>query len=861
MLLGCLVPGLARAQSAGTGWEPKADRTLRDAWHKEQAAGAGLSAAARKTARRKVFLHLSGDSGAGLPPGVRLLSRRGGLATAEIRLDLLPAVAASPAVIFIRAGRMLQPCDDFGVLSVRARRVPLKLGITGRGVLIGVLDSGIDWRHPDFRNSDGSTRIEAILDLSFSAAELAEVSEEFRGPYQGVLITRSRIDQALAEGTDLPHRDYMSHGTHCAGTAAATAGISRFGAYGGVAPEADIIAVKVSPTQRDSVFSDISILHGLEFIDSLAAILGLPYVVNMSFGGSLGPHDGSTGWDRYIAEFARPGPAGRALVVAAGNERNRQAHARGDFGAGTGDSVVLELRVNGVGSHNDELRVEVWLSENHPGAALTLVSPGGERFGPFEDGYGGRPALATDEGVLVVENAFGGPDPDAGDRLIAVEFYDSQAWWPDSVEKNIRIGIGPWKMVLAASTGSFDAYLYGTRGLLARFGSHATELGSVTEPGAGPEMITVGAYVSRTDWSSAEEGVTSARDHLGGSTPGALAYFSGLGPNRKEVLKPEVVAPGRWVMAAMSGFAWPLDEHLSLYESPIGGKPLLMVAPDSIHGVSQGTSFATPHVAGICALLLQADPGLSNARVKEILTATATGDSLVSSLPDNYWGYGRANAIGAVRSALGITADSVVLACSLGSRDTLPADSLVFSVAADFTASAQVLRSIAFQVLWPAEYLCLQGLPGTLAAGGELVLSIDTTGLKDGKLGVRGCSGAGLAARDTLLRLVLKPRLALPADSVSVALDLEGLSGDLEPEGLEGSALVYQAGSTGLAPAPCLGRGDVDGSGRVDIFDLLALLRLLAVPGTLPPACADLNADCRLDIFDLLELLQVLSRD
>jgi subtilisin family serine protease len=833
---------------------------LRKSWRQEQNLRAGLSSAVadKKKTRRRVLLRLSGDGTQPLPEGIRLFSQRGELATGIVDLDLLPRVAASPAVQYIRAERLIQPCDDPGVLSIRARRVRPKLDITGRGVLIGIIDSGIDWRHPDFRKPDGSTRIAAILDLSFSEEEREALQSEYRGPYNGVLITAGQIDQALADSGDLPHRDYLGHGTHCAGTAAATDGISSVGLYGGVAPEAGIIAVKVSPTQRDSVFSDASILNGLEFIDSLAASLESPYVVNMSFGGSLGPHDGSTIWERYIAGFAEPGPVGHALVVASGNERQKRNHARGDFAANPGGSVVLELQVNGRGSENDEMRVEIWLSSGHTGTRLTLVTPGGDSLGPFEDGYGNEGPEFTDEGILLIENAFGGPDPDAGDRLISVEFYDDQAGEPDTVD-DISIATGAWKIIMEAESGSFDAYVYGTRGLQARFGSLFTETGSVTEPGTCPEVITVGAYTSRTDWNSAQQGVVSASKYIGGSTPGSLAYFSGLGPNRKEVLKPEVTAPGRWVMASMSGFAWPGTEPLSIYESPYSSLPLLMVGEDSLHGASQGTSFATPHVAGLCALLLEADPALSHARIKDALTETATGDSLATGLPDNYWGYGRANAIGAVRQALGITADSILVAGCLIPQDTIPADSLVFSVAVDFTASAQVLRSFVFNVSWPEDYLYLKEMAVVSKTSDSLAVSFDSSLLNEGILGVGGYSAAGLAAADTLLRLVLKPRLVVQVDSVEVGLELVELRGDLDPVELEESARLVQAGLSRLAPAACLVTGDVDQDGKANIFDLLKLLELLSGRDTSPSPCADVNGDTLINIFDLLELLKILS--
>ena len=843
-------------------WLRKVDSRIRRDWYVLSAAkreGRLSSTLTKgKGSWRKVIVRLSGESAPYPEPGLRLLARKGDVATGLLDLESLPQVAQDPAIRFIRAERRIIPYDDPGVSSIRAERVPPKVSLTGKGVIIGVLDSGIDWNHPDFLSQDGSTRIAAILDLSETADSLSPGEPGAAGPFGGVLFTRENINEALRKSLTLRHYDYMGHGTHVAGTAAASPARppDTIGIYGGVAGGAEIVAVKVCSTPRDSTFSDVNILNGLSFLDSLSRALGRPYVCNMSFGGTLGPHDGTDSFEKFISAFAAEGLTGRALVVASGNERYKGLHARGNF---SGDSLELKLQVNGAGSKNDQLRVEIWLSSGHPGLSFTLVSPAGNRYGPFPDGYGGKDTMFTKDGVLLVENAYGGPDLESGDRLIAVEFYDLLAVKELSESGSVEIAAGTWRFILNSSAGSFDAYLDGTRGLAARFGSYVTELGSLSEPASSPPVISVGAYTARTDWRSAEPGVGSAKTIIGGSVPGTLTYFSGLGPNRKGVLKPEITAPGRWVMASLSRWAWPVGEHLSIFESPAGGMPLLMVAQDSIHAVGQGTSFAAPHVAGLCALLLQANPNLASTEIKNILTATASRDSMTGGAPDNYWGYGRADAIAAVRKVLGFTVDSAALFASLSPDDTLRTDSLKYSISVDFTGSAQLMNSCRIIIRWPSQYLRLLLPLDTLWAQGKISFSFDATEEENGVLVINGYSSQGLPAKTEIFQAVFSPLSAASVDSVAVFFEAQSVRGDREPFELSGLVGISQAKAVALRPVlACRIPGDVDGNGKLDIFDLVEMIKILSGRAFAGP-CSDLDRSGRTDIFDLIKLLHYLA--
>lgn len=856
LVLSLVLGGPAAAQQLQS-WQSKVEPGLRLSWQLRQERAASGLAAARREEFRRVIVTLESETAVEVP-GLELLARRGNVATARLQLSRLPEAAASPAVRHLRGERRLHPVDDLGVLSLRAARVQPRLGLTGRGVLIGVIDTGLDWSHPDFRAADGRTRIAALLDLSTGPDSQGGGAP---GSYGGKLFSREEIDRALQQGSTLGTADYVGHGTHCLGVAAASPSDNPFGInrLGGVAPEAELVGIKATSSPRDSTFSDFNILNGLAFLDSLARARRMPYVCNMSFGGSLGAHDGTSSFERFITGFTRN--PGALIVAAAGNERQRSCHAAGSF-AGR-DSVVLELQVAGRGSRNDELVAEFWLSSGHPGLSLTVLAPDGTRFGPYPNRYFSDRYPITPHGVIAVENAPNGPDPESGDRLVTFALFDLAFLDEETTDSaNAQIATGAWKLVLHSATGAFDAYLYATEGLRARFASHATELGTIAVPASAPQLISVGAYTSRVAWEPLEPGMSSSSAYFGGSLPGALTYFTSLGPNRKGVPKPELTAPGQWVLSSLSAQAWPLTEPLSIYVSPARGAPLLMVARDSLHAASQGTSFSAPHVAGLCALLLEADPGLNQARAKALLTATAARDSLTIGAPDNYWGHGRANAIGAVRAALGLSADSLLVAAVLDPPDTLRADSLYCRVFAELGGSSQLIRACSLTVRWPPELLRWVPLTGWLTAGESMAAELDTLRVGQGRLGVRLTAREEPRAENAvaeLFRAAFVPRSAAPRDSVRVELELTSLTGDLAPLAIESQARLRQPGPLALRPSPSLARpGDVDRNQRQDIFDLLELLTILAGRGLAGP-WSDLDADGRTDIFDLIALLRLLA--
>ena len=209
-----------------------------------------------------------------------------------------------------------------------------KTGLDGKGVIVGVIDSGIDWRHPDFLNPDGTSRILAIWDYFDESYEDSNGTIGTIGPklyaegenLWGTVYTNAQINAALKDEGTVNSEDRQGHGTAVAGTAAGNGAVSD-GKYAGVAPQADLIIVKASDCGG---FHDW--VPGAEWILQMAEKFEKPVVINQSFGGHYSAHDGTEESEEYLNSATGEGIPGAIFTVSAGNEGRYNLHATGRFG-------------------------------------------------------------------------------------------------------------------------------------------------------------------------------------------------------------------------------------------------------------------------------------------------------------------------------------------------------------------------------------------------------------------------------------------------------------------------------------------------------------------------------------------------
>ncbi|MBC7097604.1 S8 family serine peptidase [Candidatus Bipolaricaulota bacterium] len=508
-------------------------------------------------------------------------------ATGTVKLQELLPLSDHPEVVYLEAARPLSPMLDVSVSEVGAPSVWAgPPGTRGGGTLIGIVDSGIDPFHLDFRvdrDGDGQEEGSRILFLWDQTLPGDGSSYPYRFDY-GRVYTQSELEAGIQAGY-IDTTDTMGHGTHVAGIAAGDGSSSAAG-YVGVAPEANLILVKTT-------FYTEAVIDGIAFVFERASELGLPCVVNLSLGGHAGPHDGTSLFEQAIDALV-DGP-GRAIVVAAGNEAQEKIHV----GAEVYSRIAWHLVAEG-----PIVAVQLW---HGPEAAfkVEVIAPTGERVVA-------PPGAMIDRGtsagrVWVDNNYTGTPYPGNGYKEVYITLTE------------VSLG-STWTLSLEPvfGGGRVDGWVEdSTSGYFLEGDSHM----SIAEPGNAHRVITVGAYVTKTSWDS-----LAGPQHDEGYTLGELADFSSHGPTRDGRLKPDLVAPGAWIASSLSSAA---------------AEPSWLRLPDGEHFMLRGTSMAAPHVAGACALLFSLSPGLSWDELRDALTSGARADSFTEAVPNYRWGWGK----------------------------------------------------------------------------------------------------------------------------------------------------------------------------------------------------------------------------
>jgi subtilisin family serine protease len=533
----------------------------------------------------KVIHPFWGSSFLGFPVAVST----GTILGMRVTLAELLALIASPDVIYVEPSWKTEPKLDMSLPSIGIDRVHAHAPpILGENVIIGAVDTGIDYMHLDFRyDADGdgieeSSRIASIWDQA--------------GSFFGTTYSNGDIESDLALGLGpnegiVRQTDSDGHGTHVMGIAAGD-GTSSTG-FIGVSPEAQIIMVKTT-------FYTMDILDGVEYVFEQAEERGFPAVVNLSLGGHDGPHDGTSLFEQGLDELLQE--SGRAIVVSAGNEGDQSIHISHTL---HGDSFTFLLDPS-----SDSIDLSLW----YPGGSaftITVTPPGGS---PLVVPARTTVHASTASGLVAVDNALAGANPNNGDNeaLISLSSLMTSTAWSVTVSD-------------AGGGGRFDGWIISNRGAILGGDSNET----IDEPGNAERVITVGAFNTKAIWPS----LSGEQDFSDSYPIGDLAVFSSRGPTRDGRQKPELTAPGAWICSTLSA------------DSP---SALWLTHPDGVHTMNLGTSMAAPHVSGVIALMLAVNPQLTAAQIKETLIETAVRDSFAGSVPNPRWGWGKVAAEAAV---------------------------------------------------------------------------------------------------------------------------------------------------------------------------------------------------------------------
>ena len=385
-------------------------------------------------------------------------------------------------------------------------------GLSGEGILVGVVDSGVDYFHPDFRNEDGSSRILKLWDQSIPG-------NPPEGYIRGTEYTKDKIDEALAFGETegrrlVPSRDFSGHGTAVLGIAAGN-GRASDGVYRGIAHKSDLLVVKMGNARQNSFPRTTELMEGIDYLVRQAVKMGRPIAVNISFGNNYGSHRGDSLLETYISNAANVGRS--VICVGTGNNGNDRIHAAGKLRQG--QTEIIEV---GIGTYETTLNLQLWKAYADE-IEIFIETPSGEKLPELSEKIGTQRYRAGETDLLIY---YGKPGPFQVTQEIYFEFIPTGTY----------LTSGIWKLYLRGrriKEGNYNLWLPGGNILNPMTGFYqpvASE--TLTIPSTAAKVITVGAYDSRLN---------------------AYADFSGRGGERLSYPKPDLVAPGVNITAPVPG--------------------------------------------------------------------------------------------------------------------------------------------------------------------------------------------------------------------------------------------------------------------------------------------------------------------
>ena len=493
--------------------------------------------------------------------------------------DLIGRLAQYEEIVFIEKPKLLfYEVDQGRAASCINPLQTANYNLYGEGVLVAMIDSGIDYSHPDFQNEDSTTRIAILWDQSIPG-------NPPEGFDIGSAYSREQINEALKQPMpqrmeSVPSMDLSGHGTHVAGIAAGNGRASN-GLNRGVASKSELIIVKLGSSVGDSFPRTTQLMQGIDFAVRFAVLMGRPLAINVSFGNNYGSHTGRSLLESYINDIADEWRT--SIVIGTGNEGATGNHAQGFLVMGINTTVEFIIS-----EFEFSLNLQIW-KNYYDQFDISITAPNGTHVGPIPRILGTQQFTIAQTQILLY---YGDPTPFNAQQEIYFEFIptrnyiNSGVWRIDMVPK--RIVVGNYDMWLPAG----GVKNQGTRFLL------SSEFTTLTIPSTAFRAISVGAYNAHTD---------------------SYASFSGRGFTRDNGIKPDLVAPGVDITSCSPGGGYTARSGTSMATPFVTGSAALLME----WGIVKGN-----------------DPYLYGEKVKAYLINGARPLRIESVYPNRTLGYG-----------------------------------------------------------------------------------------------------------------------------------------------------------------------------------------------------------------------------
>jgi minor extracellular serine protease Vpr len=615
----------------------------------------------------------------------------GNILTANLPLEYVADLSRLDIIEYVEADKPMRYKlnQSLGVATIDTVHsgTGLSAAYKGTGVIVGIVDSGIDCDHADFNDDSGSSRLLAYWDQTIGTSGVSEISSSTGTEYTG-----SGIGSSCA--TSSPDGDSAGHGTHVAGIA-----VGNDATFKGAAPLSTIVAVKHNAQDADSGGSfATTVTDAVNYIFKKAQAQDpkKPAVVNLSLGTSLGAHDGTSlfeqSLDALLVESGTTEKQGRAIVNAAGNENLSSA----DSGAATFAGIHATVsQTSAQRAYDFTMRSAATVFTTFGGAIVDIWLNSTSDCTIQIDAYSfsGKTSsdLKIDMSPVTKGSSTSADSNTDGTIKIALDFTDSS-----NANNSKQHAVATITKVSGASVSSTtysfdllfigsctgDAWLYPDLTAATAF-RKASALSvatnprgytyvsgnsdfTMTVPSTANKVIAVGSFMGAGTWTDLNGTVhdqTSTSEGTGG-TAGSISLFSSLGPTPDGRTKPDLSAPGEPIISTLAS-------TVTVSSSNKG---------DSTHHKLEGSSMSSPHVAGLVALMLERSGCLTATEIKTLLQANATSDTATGVVPNDTYGSGKlaGNAtVGAVTAAScvpnnpseNITATSSGSSCSLIVRD------------------------------------------------------------------------------------------------------------------------------------------------------------------------------------------------
>ena len=538
--------------------------------------------------------------------GATLNNDFGDFVTSNIPVDAIEALAQDEQVKLVEMGTPVRTRMNKARTATNVDKVQAGTGLSqpflGTGVVVGVVDGGFQYNHITFYDANNSSELRVKRVWNQSANKK--------------YTTQSAIESAQYDDT----QDDSGHATHVTGIAAGSyAGNS----YYGVASDADIVMVSYGS-------SNTAITDGINYIFDYAKSVGKPAVVNLSLGQHMGPHDGTSTFDKALDATVG---AGRIVCGAAGNEGEYPLYSEATLAAGESHTFILDPSdqyYSGTKSFAD-----FWGDEGQK-YTMQIV---------YLDANGNELAAGTSTAVATATSkttswsnstyasgsitAYTQMSTDATNNRGNVYLYFKNNFKP---KNNYKVGF----KVTAQNAGTIRVWGDDYNSIYWEDGQTTHTVGEIG--GTANGIITVGAFV------------TNRRSGYGLTSVGTIATFSSKGPTSDGRMKPEITAPGACIASAV-----PNTSAITSSGDFDEAKSATVNGTTYYWGYMNGTSMATPFVTGVVATWLQANPNLTPDQIKEIMAQTAQTDSYTGTCPNNTWGYGKIDAYAGLLKVLETT--------------------------------------------------------------------------------------------------------------------------------------------------------------------------------------------------------------